>query len=154
MERKDIQKHQLCLPCSLKLSYAEVWRVTTITHGGPAMQQGHRVTSTGWPAQRDLHRVTCTPGQTQHLPPSPTQLNSSSSPLQQKGFVLLRAFTQSTHTLPLLPISVYDSSYPHLVGSNCSNSILVSMGEGSKWKKQQALTFEKKEGILPISEGM
>lgn len=129
MKSKDIWKHQLYLPCSLKLSCVEVWWVTTIPPGCGCcgMVVPHQCPHHAAVPQGNLHTRTA---------PAPLSIPNaaehSSSPVQQKGFALLSAFTQSTHTFPPLPISVYDPLYPHLMGLNCSNSILVSMEEDRK----------------------
>lgn len=109
----------------------QVWWVTMITPGGyqgwcpAASATGAGATRAPW--------APGTPSTSLH--PN-TAEQGPSSPLRQKGFTLLSAFTQSTHTFSFLPISGYDSLYPHLVGLNCSNSILESRGEGSKWKNR------------------
>lgn len=130
-KRKVIQKYQLCLPCSLKLCQ------TLMGHHDPSWWRllgGTTPVSPPWSRASGPQGNLCNL-HTRTAPASPSIPRATEQPqlpLQQQGFLLLSAVTQSTHTFPLLPISVYDSLYPHLVGFNCSNSILVSTGEGSK----------------------
>lgn len=102
MKRKDIQKHQLCVPCSLKLSFVEIWWVTTITVGGSCWV----VPTVSLPCSRAGAQQQVPQGNlhTRKAPAPPSIPNTAeqcpSSPLKQKGLVLPSASTPSTHTVP------------------------------------------------------
>lgn len=140
MKRKDIQKHQLCLPCRLKLSFVEVWRVSTITAGGscwvvPHQCPCHAAGARGEPPHQERPNTSLHSKHSRTVPQLPPETEGLRSP---KCF-----HTEHTHIPSPAHFCIW-LLIPPSHGLDLFQQYFSVMGEGRKWKNNMLCLLRRK----------